>query len=331
DANLPVGIGNAGRVAHQTTGGNKLAYLIDCGNPMSGCERDDLFPMGERERPHTCEERASAALDERREGCLDVALALNIESNELLPDRLRRRLHVSSLHLGIWSVRTYQNGNRGRSRHELAKQLQSLRSQHGAEKAHPGDVAARPVEARDEAVPHRIGSRREDDRHRGGCGLSRKRRIVVADDRRYPTADQIGGQIRQPIKVIFRRVVFDRDVPTIDVAGFLQALAERGYEMRSVGERRAAEESDYRHRRLLRARRERPRCSRAAEERDELASLDHSITSSASASTLSGRARPRAFAALRLITSSNFVGNSTGRSAGFAPLRMRPAYTPARR
>src|SRR5262249_19102882 len=109
DPSLPVGIGNAGRVAHQATGGNKLAYLIDCGNPMSGRERDDPFPMGERERPHTGEERASAALDERREGCLDVAVALNIESNELLPDRLRRRLHVSSLHLGIRSVRTYQN------------------------------------------------------------------------------------------------------------------------------------------------------------------------------------------------------------------------------
>jgi len=39
-ANLPVGSGNAGRVAHQATGGNKLAYLIDCGNPMSGRERD---------------------------------------------------------------------------------------------------------------------------------------------------------------------------------------------------------------------------------------------------------------------------------------------------
>jgi hypothetical protein len=34
--------------------------------------------------------------------------------------------------------------------------------------------------------------------------------------------------------------------------------------------------------------------------------------------------RPSAFAVLRLITRSNFVGCSTGRSAGFSPLRMRP-------
>jgi hypothetical protein len=47
------------------------------------------------------------------------------------------------------------------------------------------------------------------------------------------------------------------------------------------------EKPDHRHRRLLRARRERPRGRRAAEKRDELAAV-HSITSSARASTLGG-------------------------------------------
>src|SRR5262245_43638864 len=73
---------------------------------------------------------------------------------------------------------------------------------------------------------------------------------------------------------------------------------------------------------LLPARRERPRGRRAAEQRDELAA-SHSITSSARASRLSGTVRPSAFAVLRLITSSYFVGACTGRSAGFSPLRMR--------
>src|SRR5262245_25758014 len=73
---------------------------------------------------------------------------------------------------------------------------------------------------------------------------------------------------------------------------------------------------------LLRARRERPYGSRAAEQPDELAAL-HSITSSASASTASGTLRPSALAVLRLITSSYLVGACTGRSAGFSPLRMR--------
>src|SRR6516162_3085661 len=57
----------------------------------------------------------------------------------------------------------------------------------------------------------------------------------------------------------------------------------------------------------------------------------HSITSSASASSLGGTSRPSAFAVLRLITSSYFVGACTGRSAGFSPLRMRSTYSAAGR
>jgi hypothetical protein len=53
----------------------------------------------------------------------------------------------------------------------------------------------------------------------------------------------------------------------------------------------------------------------------------HSITSSAVASSEDGMSRPSAFAVLRLITKSNLVGCSTGRSEGFVPLRIRPTYT----
>src|SRR5262245_38453034 len=72
----------------------------------------------------------------------------------------------------------------------------------------------------------------------------------------------------------------------------------------------------------LRARRERPR-RRAADERDELAAL-HSITSLAVICMIIGTVRPRAFAVLRLMTRSNFVGCTTGRSPGLVPLRIRP-------
>jgi hypothetical protein len=51
----------------------------------------------------------------------------------------------------------------------------------------------------------------------------------------------------------------------------------------------------------------------------------HSITSSALVSSAGGMGRPSAFAVLRLKTSSNLVGCTTGRLAGFSPLRMRPA------
>jgi hypothetical protein len=73
---------------------------------------------------------------------------------------------------------------------------------------------------------------------------------------------------------------------------------------------------------LLRSRRKRPH-SRAAEERDELATA-HSITSSAVASSLSGTVRPSILAVSALMTSSNFDDCTTGKSAGFVPLRTRP-------
>src|SRR5262245_44220679 len=57
----------------------------------------------------------------------------------------------------------------------------------------------------------------------------------------------------------------------------------------------------------------------------------YSITSSARASRDGGAVRPSALAVLRLMTSSNFVGCSTGKLAGLAPLRILSTYTAVRR
>ena len=57
----------------------------------------------------------------------------------------------------------------------------------------------------------------------------------------------------------------------------------------------------------------------------------YSITSSARVRIVGGTVIPIALAVLRLIRSSNFVGCSTGRSAGFAPLRILSMNAPARR
>src|SRR5262249_38401721 len=61
------------------------------------------------------------------------------------------------------------------------------------------------------------------------------------------------------------------------------------------------------------------------DERDELAPLhrcNHSITSSARASSVGGTSRPSAWAAFRLMTNSYLTGACTGRSAAFSPLRI---------
>src|SRR5215831_4811050 len=56
---------------------------------------------------------------------------------------------------------------------------------------------------------------------------------------------------------------------------------------------------------------------------DELAPFQ-SINSSARASSAGGTVRPNASAVLRLMTRSALVNCTTGRSAGFSPLRIRP-------
>jgi hypothetical protein len=52
----------------------------------------------------------------------------------------------------------------------------------------------------------------------------------------------------------------------------------------------------------------------------------YSITWSARSRMDCGTVRPSAFAVFMLTTSSNFVGCSTGRSAGLAPLRILSTY-----
>ena len=61
------------------------------------------------------------------------------------------------------------------------------------------------------------------------------------------------------------------------------------------------------------------------------AGVDYSMTESARNRIDDGNVRPRALAVLRFRTSSNFVGCSTGRSAGLAPLRILSTKVAARR
>ena len=54
----------------------------------------------------------------------------------------------------------------------------------------------------------------------------------------------------------------------------------------------------------------------------------YSITSSASICIETGTSIPSALAVFKLMTSSNFVGCRTGRSAGFLPIRIWPVRAP---
>jgi hypothetical protein len=73
----------------------------------------------------------------------------------------------------------------------LAQQLESLCSYQAAEPAHAGDVAARPVQTRNEATLDRIITGSEDNRYRRCRGLGGKRRAAVRYDHRHGQMDQV--------------------------------------------------------------------------------------------------------------------------------------------
>src|SRR5262249_5284392 len=199
---------------------------------------------------------------------------------------------------------TYQ----GSHLNQLAHQSQFLWYQRADEQVYPSCVAAGPAQTGDKSHLDRIRTTAEDDRNRYGRRHRGSRCCIASSrgDHRHLPLDQIGGQRRQPVIAALRPAILDRDVLALDVATFLQPHPKCGRQMRGWPGRWAAEIPDHRHRRLRRTRRERPR-RRTADERDELATAAHSITSSARPDSGRGTVRRSVLAVFRLMISSIFV------------------------
>src|SRR5262249_53341995 len=106
------------------------------------------------------------------------------------------------------------------------------------DEADTGDVAARPVEAGDEAVPDWVAAGCEDDRYRRGCGLGCNcRQGVVRSDHCHLTAYQIGCELGQSIVLVLRPAILDRHILALAVVAFADALPECGHKVCSVSRR----------------------------------------------------------------------------------------------
>ena len=129
--------------------------MVDRGKRVARRQRDDLFAPA-------VEERIGATKGALGPRCTRAAKAASISLSLLAfsdmqfsPKRIRRCLHVPADGVGIGIGRIHKQADDRGLRHRLVQQLQPLRRQL-AVKGHAGDVAARPVEAGDQAMLDRV-------------------------------------------------------------------------------------------------------------------------------------------------------------------------------
>src|SRR5215831_6127486 len=239
--------------------------------------------------------------------------------------------HLALFHQGsklLSQCSRFEVRQSGRLRHHLPQQLNTLTPLLFPNiYSGPGDIAARPRQARHNSSLNRKGEGSDD----GNCG---GRRLEVEDDAIAYCNDHIRIAAHDITSQVWRgssfaRISLNQKILPLHISHATQFVKNR------LPKRLVVRLGNFAYRlgrkndgnaRSFSKRSERP-CRRCAtNERDELATphgfpsfSSHSITLSARANKASGTVTPIALAVLRLITSSNFVGCSTGRSAGIVP------------
>ena len=201
-------------------------------------------------------------LDEGREGGVDLTFAAGLQDMELHPLRARRFLHVlqscarcsalfgftSRAITPAWGTSSESSSSRlGIS--SPVREPTPVRLPPGRAR-----LATRPAATRSPTAKT-IGIVEVALFAASAAGCRRRDHVDVA-------ADEVGGQCGQPIVVAIRPAVLDRQILSLDIAGFVQSLVERGHIWCKRPGRADAEEADHRHRLLLRARGRAPQSSR---------------------------------------------------------------------
>ena len=177
----------------------------------------------------TVKKTADLAFGHGCERLLDFILAASVQNQDRLSDCLGGCFNLAEMLRGRLVLRTDEKGNQTGLREDLAQQFQALRNYFALECVRSRRVAARPVEAGDEAQLHRVTADAEDDRD--GCGrllrcscLERPSR----DQQCRRKSDEVGRERRQTIKASLAVSVLDRNTPADDKARLFQSLQKPG-------------------------------------------------------------------------------------------------------
>ena len=228
--------------------------------------------------------------------------------------------------------RIEQDADGGGAWNDLLEQLELLPKDIGYEIRCLSNVPAGMSQAGHESASH--GIRHEDHDDGDGCGRGLGRQScgrTPGEDDVDITAGEFGRESGKPVGLALVKPRLEHEVLALHPAEGSQRPNQRQARGR-IWQALGKHADPYLLPRLLSLggqRRSKEDRTCASEER---ATVHHYwITSSARASSAGGIVRPSALAVLRLMTKSNLLGCSTGRSAGLAPLRILSTYPAARR
>jgi hypothetical protein len=123
-----------------------------------------------------------------------------------------------------------QHGNPNRLGHQLVQKCQPLRTQLIREKIDARQVSARPGKTGDKTQLDRVIADAEDDRDGRGRSFGHLGRIVAGwrGDNGHATTHEVSRERWKAIELAFQPMVLHCYVLALEVAGFVEALAERG-------------------------------------------------------------------------------------------------------
>src|SRR5262245_54991383 len=176
------------------------------------------------------------------------------------------------------------------SDHSLLENFHPFAGEFGAIERNAGHVAPRMRKACNKTAAQRIGSGCHDNGNGASLSCRRERRWCADDDGVETEARKLSSKLVVGFRLTEHEPVFDCKILTFDVAKVAKPAEQCLLKVRIGSGGEITQTS--RPRSLLRTRRERPRCCRAADKGNELAALHvrgHSITSSAVASKVGGK------------------------------------------
>ncbi len=306
-------------VGHQAAGvHDKLTLVVNGREPVLGREFDEAGSLRIKEPGRRDDERLSPILTHLRKRGHEIVRAFYLH-------RLKARAQGSSrdlrgLQLDAPVVRRVKKDGHARDlRERLLHQFEPFPRQLVILRREPGGIPARSGEARDETEPYGVRDDWHDYRDCGRRLPGSHGALAARNDDVNLETNQVGSEAWESVVSSVRPPVLDDNVSPFDIAKLAESLLERFHEG-GRGRRQHADAGDFPC--LLRLGGERHGQGPQRQPAQERAPAHHCMISSARTRIDWGIVRPSALAVLRLITSSNFVGCSTGRSPGLAPLRI---------